>query len=430
MDERVTRRLRDTILAQLGLGTPLLLSLACTSNNSGGDDDGGVTTNPGSGAENFEGEGEGEASSDDSDPDGDGDGDELPKLDVPSIPKPCSSSWYFWPEEIPPEFSSCELGPVPEGVNPVYQQVCIPLPEDGSCKEICADGLCEDMQACMDGLVWAVCGPIEIGDECCVMVGTEQLPPVGRPFVVAGRPRLARAASLHDHLAKHWLDTARGEHASIAAFARFVATLLRFGAPASLVADALAAARDEARHTLDALALASRFAGRPLALGEIAIDDAMLDSDDLAVAVHQAVVEGCVAETLAAHEAACLAARATDPEVAAVLGRIAADEARHATLAWRFVGWALDTRPALRGVVERASRVEPSEPTQGEPSSSSIGAPDLLGFGCPSASLRARWRELGLRELIRPCAAALLSSRTAPGRSTVTASGLALPSPR
>src|SRR5690606_24444307 len=137
-----------------------------------------------------------------------------------------------------------------------------------------------------------------IGDECCVLIATEQPPPVGRPFVVAGHPRLAAAPKLQASLAGHWLDAARGEHASIAAFARFVATLLRFAAPARLVADALAAARDEANHTRDALALASRFAGRPLALGGIAIADALLDGDDLARAVVDAVREGCIAETL------------------------------------------------------------------------------------------------------------------------------------
>ncbi len=50
--------------------------------------------------------------------------------------------------------------------------------------------------------------------------------------------------------ARQWTETARLEHASIAAFARFVLQLMALGAPAELVAaDVLATiATDEARH--------------------------------------------------------------------------------------------------------------------------------------------------------------------------------------
>src|SRR5690606_25878949 len=173
---------------------------------------------------------------------------------------------------------------------------------------------------------------------------------------------------------------------------------------------------------------ASPIARRPPALGGLASADARLEGGRVARAVVDAVREGCIAETLAAHEAACLAGHADDPQVAAILRRIADDEARHAALAWRFVAWALDTRPELHSLAERAFAID-LQPASAR--ASSTARPDQLGFGCPSAELRARWREVGLRELVWPCAARLLvaTRRTAPARSPAPASSTA-PAPR
>jgi hypothetical protein len=155
------------------------------------------------------------------------------------------------------------------------------------------------------------------------------------------------------------------------------------------------------------LALASRFAGRELDLGALAIDGALRDTEDLAAAVRAAVLEGCIDETLAAHEAACLATLAEDPQVVRVLERIASDEARHAALAWKFVAWVLERRPDLRGLVAEAFVVVPKHDSHASHES------DALALGCPSPGLRARWRRVGLRELVGPCAARLLeASRT------------------
>ncbi len=67
--------------------------------------------------------------------------------------------------------------------------------------------------------------------------------------------------------------------------------------------------------------------------------------------------EGCIGETVAAVIAAEQLARATDPAVRAALAGIAADEARHAELAWRTVAWAMDTGgPAVREAVDAALR--------------------------------------------------------------------------
>jgi hypothetical protein len=265
--------------------------------------------------------------------------------------------------------------------------------------------LCENM-GCYWGPVYGMCGPYESEDACCLIIAGEDPPPIGRPFVIAGEARLARLdAAPGDRVAAHWLEIARGEHASIAAFARFVAILQRHGAPARLLTEALAAAADEARHAEQTLALAARFAGRELEFGALAIDDALQDTDDLAAALRAAVREGCIDETLAAHEAACLAATAEDPQVAVVLEQIAIDEARHAALAWKFVAWVLGQRPELRAVVvEVFERVAlPSSRERND-----THEHGLLALGCPPAELRASWRRIGLRELVEPCAAQLL----------------------
>jgi hypothetical protein len=322
-------RLLETIVRQLGLGAPLLLPLACNSSSPADGDEGGVTTNQSSG--NDAPEGETSSSTGDTDTDGETGTEEETgeiKFDfalLPDGPPPplCWSNYYYDPQQFPPEFAGCSFGPLDPGLTPVYLMICIELPDGESCDDTCVEGLCEGMDECLYGTYWETCGPIEIDGECCTMIVTEEPPAPGRPFMVAGQLRLAVAPEQLSPVAAHWLDAARGEHASIAAFARFVTTLLRFGAPARLVADALAAARDEARHTRDTLALA-----------------------------------------------------------------------RHAALAWRFVAWVLDTRPDLHGIIERTL----TEALARRPAASPH-----------DASLRARWRAIGMRELVSPCARQLLA---------------------
>ena len=403
VEQVVARRLRRTILRQLGYAAPLLLPAIGCSSSPAGEDEAGVTTNASSDSPT-------DGTMSDAGESGDtGDGIKLdlaPKFDVPSSPPECWSETYWDAMDIPAEFAGCRLGPFDPSIALIYQQYCVAKPAGGECADICVDGWCEGMDDCVYTNPLQVCGVFEINGECCALVAAEQPPPVGRPFIVEGRARLAADHEPKlDALARHWLELARGEHASIAAFARFVATLQRFAAPARLLADALAAAHDEARHTRAALSLASRFAGRELELGPLEIAGAFTDTDDLAQAVHAAVVEGCIGETLAAHEAGCLAARASDPQVAEVLHRIAADEARHAALAWRFVAWALEAQPQLRSTIVAAFEAA------GPPEVVALGSGPASGmreFGFPSPDERAAQRAIGLRELVSPCATGLL----------------------
>lgn len=225
---------------------------------------------------------------------------------------------------------------------------------------------------------------------------------IGRPFLVrqvartagvAGRsdwldeplrPNLVGLdAPVRERLASQWLHAARLEHASIAAFSRFLLELLAFGAPADLVARTIQAMDDERRHAELCFALASAYAGLPLGPGELDLEGA-LPAPSLEHSLLTAIREGCVGETVAALEAAELGERVADPTLRAVLARIAADEKRHAELAFQFVKWALlrgdeRARAIVTREVERLKRELAStvaridvEPTEAELARSGI----------------------------------------------------------
>jgi hypothetical protein len=192
---------------------------------------------------------------------------------------------------------------------------------------------------------------------------------IGRPFLVGEIARVASVrgrsdwldeplhptvkdldTGLRDRLARDWLRRARLEHASIAAFGRFLLDLLAFGAPADLVARTIQAMEDERQHARVCFTLASAYAGLPLGPGELDLDGA-LPAPSLERALVSAIREGCVGETVAALEAAELGERVADPNLRLVFTRIATDERRHAELAFHFVRWAIERDDATREVV-------------------------------------------------------------------------------
>lgn len=188
----------------------------------------------------------------------------------------------------------------------------------------------------------------------------------GRPFLVDSTARLAPVADdgswtkarmlspRVDHLtvaeraalAAHWTKLGQMEHASIAAFARFSLQLLALGAPPSLVEACTQALADETAHTQLCFGLASAYAGRAIGPGRLDVANS-LDVISLADVVDLVIVEGCFGETSAALEALDAADSAADPVIAAAYAKIAADEQRHAELAFAFVRWALERDPAV-----------------------------------------------------------------------------------
>jgi hypothetical protein len=241
----------------------------------------------------------------------------------------------------------------------------------------------------------------------------------GRPFLVSGEARLAHVGARSDwretgvtpdvlsltpdaraHLAARWLDFARMEHASIAAFARFALQLLAVGAPPDLVLDAQRAMGDETNHTRLAFALASAYAGRDLGPGPLAVGGC-LETTDLRALVSSVVAEGCIGETVAAAEAREALDYVREPAVQAVLEVIAADETRHAELAWRTVVWVLavggeEIRTCIESAITRETAALPAETCKTPHDGTAVS------HGLIDDARRRRLRAAVLAEVVRP----------------------------
>lgn len=254
-------------------------------------------------------------------------------------------------------------------------------------------------------------------------------PGAGRPFLVDASARTARTAAggawsepsvtvptagldddLRAVLTAHWQHQAEMEHASVAAFARFVLELLSLGAPPDLVTAATDALADETAHARVCYALASGYAGQGLGPTELDVSGALADLS-LEGIVTRAVLEGCVGETLAALEMSEAANHTVDQALRDELSRIAEDEARHAELSWRFLGWALSKAGAelhhvVRSAFHRAEaelRTRLAESVSSRPTDAVLLAHGLL----PSAH-SAQLALDAFKVVIEPCVTALL----------------------
>lgn len=269
-------------------------------------------------------------------------------------------------------------------------------------------------------------------------------PSPGRPFLVEGQARTARVASRADWLAslpdeavtrapalsdaerervvQHWLRAGQLEHASVAAFARFSLQLLRVGAPAHLLQAACAAQSDEIRHAKAAFAVASCLQGAPLGPGPLALGDLDLH-ESLEEILVGTILEGCVGETLAALEAADALAAADHPLARRALEGVAADEARHAELAWSFVAWLLAREgprllPSARAAFARA---------RDQHSDTEASKNDRLArFGVLSRARSAQVRRDAWASVIEPCWGALQVGLGGAGQGVETPAGAAL----
>ncbi|APR81697.1 Hypothetical protein A7982_07046 [Minicystis rosea] len=280
---------------------------------------------------------------------------------------------------------------------------------DDACR---TDGDCADVpghKCVLDGSTapWAC-----LGTTCAI----------GRPLLVDGAARTAAPAARGDWsasgmapdltgldaearaaIAAHWLDVAALEHASVASFARFTLELLSLGAPAHLVADAQRAGLDEVEHARIAYAMASAYGGHDRGPGALDLRAMTVNLDRRAV-VAALITEACVGETLGVAEARAIAAEVRDPAIERIHTRIAADEQRHAELAWRTLAWLLDGAddPMIR-FAERCF-AEAIASMSSDPSPSRT----LPEHGLLGAAALGKIRRLALVEVVRPCASALL----------------------
>lgn len=251
-------------------------------------------------------------------------------------------------------------------------------------------------------------GGMDTGDAryCCYEALAKDTDPnsacaIGRPMLVEGAPLLAAVEGEPNAGASDWLQIARMEHASVAAFHKLGLELMAHGAPMDLLQAVARAALEEVGHARMAFNLASRFGGRPLSPGPLPMPAQLEIEGSLARLAANAASEGCVGETLGALLALEGARRATDPEVRAVMEQIAREESQHAALSWRIVAWAIrvggePVRDAVREALKAPARL-----------ATFSDAPELGLLG-PADTQRVV--EAGIREVLDPAARVMLAA--------------------
>jgi hypothetical protein len=196
---------------------------------------------------------------------------------------------------------------------------------------------------------------------------------------------LAPRSGSHSHSGSHsqgvsevgsyFARMAYGEAASVHAFAGLEADLVRWGAPAELVAAASRAARDEVRHAR-VMECRARACGGAVAVVVPRVRRRPLRSParSLESIARENAVEGCIHETFGALQLRWQATHARAATDRRLFARLAADETRHAALSWLVAQWAeplLDARArkrigAARSRATRALRKKLGAPASGE----------------------------------------------------------------
>jgi hypothetical protein len=206
------------------------------------------------------------------------------------------------------------------------------------------------------------------------------------------------------------------EHASVAAFARLTLHLLSAGAPPELVEMAHRASLDEIRHARTCFALARRYGGAPLGPGPLKLEGlfsgahASLEATLPEIAALCAE-EGCVGETLGVLLASDALARARDPFVRQVLTRMLDEETSHVELAWRVVSWCITQggEPVRRAVSQAIRRGVAATRATEVRRYDGVDREAWNAHGRVTCEQARAVAEQGIREVIEPCARALLA---------------------
>jgi hypothetical protein len=137
---------------------------------------------------------------------------------------------------------------------------------------------------------------------------------------------------------------ARLEFLSVDAFEILAMELEAHRAPTRLVRAALRASRDEVRHAREMNDHFRSFGGSPIPMRRSVRRRIPRSIEAMA---RENAVEGCVRETYGALVATWQSRAAANPRLRTTMARIAADERRHASLAWQIAAWA-DPRLSAR----------------------------------------------------------------------------------
>ena len=197
------------------------------------------------------------------------------------------------------------------------------------------------------------------------------------------------------------------EHASVAAFARFVLQLMSVGAPPDLITDAQRAIADETEHAKLCFSLVAAYSSECAQPGALRVEGAMDDCtpDGILAAV---IREGCLGETFAAAEAAEARTHAASPALRDILNTIHEDETRHAGLAWRTVQWVIESGLCSR---ERVRTEFAKAIAEARAALLPVGArdADLSGHGVLDGDTCRDLRQGVLRLIVEPGSEALLA---------------------
>lgn len=317
-------------------------------------------------------------------PDPEGDGEEPdPEPETQPIADPLDS--------LPtcPSTTACvahgDLAEVAVGTDTVHdcpQRIQRPGDGKGSTKLLNAFGGAPGPELTLDQGASTIKRDEKAEDSCCY-TWTESCPG-GRPLLnEAGAattapltPGTRTGSTLLSLAAEQWLADAAMEHASVASFSRAAIELMSVGAPAAFVRGCHAAALDELRHVEACLAMAERCGAGSHSFGALPLPH--LRAPELARLAADTFEEGCVGETIAALAMGRAARWVTDEASQGVLSGIAADELRHAALAWEIVTWAVGQggAPVLAAIRARAETLRQSSPNL---------SPTLAGVQSPAA---------------------------------------------
>jgi hypothetical protein len=187
--------------------------------------------------------------------------------------------------------------------------------------------------------------------------------PSGRPFRVGRRPQLAstRTASQTPwtvdafdvdltsldprdrvRIGRRWLEDARAEHASVAAFSKLSLDLLSLGAPPALLEATHRAALDEVRHARICSSIARAYLGEPaISFAPLPAFAKSQRSVTLETLATESLIDGCLSEGFAARVLRETANTTADPVLRSAISSIAEDEERHTELAWDIVEFCL-----------------------------------------------------------------------------------------
>jgi hypothetical protein len=206
-----------------------------------------------------------------------------------------------------------------------------------------------------------------------------------RPAGFAGARRRAGSVA-----GEYFAVCAELEAASVYAFRALADELRAHAAPRGLRRRAVASARDEVRHARVMGTLARRAGCAPR---EVAVEPRA--TRGLEEVARENAVEGCVRETFGALVATWQARTAKDARVRAAMERIAADETRHAALAWDVKRWADARLPAAarrrvaRAMARELGALERAVASEAPAGWRAAGHPSAREAQAMMASLRA-----------------------------------------